>query len=746
MSAARQYRVPERDANTAAYLDHLVIAPVPPPDNPLQLLRDAIAQLKSQTGALPDQQQVANLLAEAREALERANVVARAVTQCDAHLSQGRFEQAFEALGQGLAVYPSDPILTARQGAVEAQQKAFHSAAAVRGAIEEAKWLLEQDRTDLAAQFLKEKAAELPDQQELAAHLIELEALLPEWEQRREVQDALVRAQTLEQLQQWQAALTVIEEALQAYPSNETLQASADRIRESLVEHQRRRKLARRIELIRQQIVAGSWRNALTLLDNTQLEFAGASELRPLRDEITAGLRRSECEDTVAEIRKCLADGELEQAERVLQRGLEGLGPNPALDTVRKELEAEKHYRDQMRNAQVLFGRRQLEHAERVLTKLLDQDRPEAKALLEAVRAARAAAEEESFLDRGREKALDLIQQEQFATAADLLRNLLTLSPGNPILERDLAAAQTALEHARAAVAAPVEPAEAPPLPVVEQPVAPLFAGTAAAAPSGRLRRVAVAGAASLVLASGAAWKLSQRAAPAPAQVAPPSSSSTAAAAQPDSESSNKPFAVQASIAELPVSASSPSEPAAAHPTSARVGGPAARNKPAAAPPRFFVPPSASPSAARNRNALPLPPGSEPNITITSVSNLPAAITTPFRAPAPPSPVVRSNPAPPPKPAPPTGGQIEQAELIKRVLPAYPALAHRLAVNGVVRLTAVIDEHGNVKDVKVLSGDVVLAASARDAVLLWKYKPATLNGHAVPSMAEIAITFRDRDN
>src|SRR5215468_7695857 len=126
MSAIRQFRVPESDANSSAHLEVSKPEPVPAPENPLQLLRDAIAQLKSPTGALPDQQQVANLLAEAREALEHANVVASAVSRCNGHLAQAEFEQALDALDQALVTYPNDTILTARRHGVEEQQRAFH--------------------------------------------------------------------------------------------------------------------------------------------------------------------------------------------------------------------------------------------------------------------------------------------------------------------------------------------------------------------------------------------------------------------------------------------------------------------------------------------------------------------------------------------------------------------------------------------------------------------------------------------
>jgi hypothetical protein len=113
---------------------------------------------------------------------------------------------------------------------------------------------------------------------------------------------------------------------------------------------------------------------------------------------------------------------------------------------LRKELQSGREYRETLRTAQILFGRRQLREAERILSKLVDENRPEAQALLDALKGARADADEENFCERGREKALELIQQRQFAQAADLLRNLLALFPGDSILERDLVVAQNGLD------------------------------------------------------------------------------------------------------------------------------------------------------------------------------------------------------------------------------------------------------------------------------------------------------------
>jgi protein TonB len=97
------------------------------------------------------------------------------------------------------------------------------------------------------------------------------------------------------------------------------------------------------------------------------------------------------------------------------------------------------------------------------------------------------------------------------------------------------------------------------------------------------------------------------------------------------------------------------------------------------------------------------------------------------------------------KPEPVPGGKIVQAILITRTLPVYPALARQRAIAGAVRLTATIDEHGNVNNVKIVSGDVLLGAAAKNALLTWKYKPATLNGRPIATPTEIEIVFGDRN-
>jgi TonB family protein len=694
--------------------------------DPIELMRTVVSQLRSSNGGLGDKGQISQLLAEAQAVLEHANVIDRATSQCQEFLAAAEFDKAFEALDAGLLAYPDDPALIAYRKEVESRQNAFQTAASARTALEEADWFVGQNRTDLAVQLLKEKAGELSNEA-LTQRLHELEALLPQWERSRNVQLILSRAAALEQAEQWEAALTILEEALQSYGESEELAAVAKRLRDRVVGHERQMKLARRQERMRQQIAAQSWRPALALLKSTQAEFPGAPELDALRSEINAGLKRAELESTVTEVRQFLADGELEEAEKALTRGRKSLGPDPAFDGLQQELESGRHYREELREAQICFGRRRLEDAERILVSIAGPDRPEALNLLSAVKQAQAATEEENFFERGREKALALMQQQQFAQAADLLSNLLSLFPGDPILERDLALARNGLLREAPPIPTPVAEEEPDPLPPSSA-VAPH--GAEHPARSSRMRRVAISGTASLLLitATGAVLKRA-RSAPPPAtavakqpvvEMAQPAGPATAAAAEPIAKSSPSSMAV--TTIEVPLPATEP-------------------RRPFTAPQGKAVEPVPNPT---------LPPAAEPGSTAEPVRSLPAGLSGPGKAPALPPPPPQEKPAAPApavpeKPPLPVGGKLKEARIVSSPMPDYPDLARRMGIHGEVRLEVTLDDSGSVTGVKILSGHPILATAAKNAVLKWKYLPAMLNDRPVTSTMALQVRFVGRD-
>ena len=102
-------------------------------------------------------------------------------------------------------------------------------------------------------------------------------------------------------------------------------------------------------------------------------------------------------------------------------------------------------------------------------------------------------------------------------------------------------------------------------------------------------------------------------------------------------------------------------------------------------------------------------------------------------------------PALPPEPAPPhrivLGGVIEEAKLITRVQPIYPALALQTHTQGAVVLHAVIDKEGRVSELHVLSGHPLLVKAAMGAVNQWRYQPTLLNGQPVEVETTITVSF-----
>jgi len=70
-----------------------------------------------------------------------------------------------------------------------------------------------------------------------------------------------------------------------------------------------------------------------------------------------------------------------------------------------------------------------------------------------------------------------------------------------------------------------------------------------------------------------------------------------------------------------------------------------------------------------------------------------------------------------------------------------PAIARQQKISGTVSLMATVDTAGKVKGVKVLDGQPILSGAAVNAVLKWRYKPATLNGQPVETTVPIKVTF-----
>jgi TonB family protein len=172
--------------------------------------------------------------------------------------------------------------------------------------------------------------------------------------------------------------------------------------------------------------------------------------------------------------------------------------------------------------------------------------------------------------------------------------------------------------------------------------------------------------------------------------------------------------------------------------STASLGG-ASRPKQTATSPKPSTPhqftligPKASPPRANNP-ATNLPSFEAPVVRDELQPPLEAPIISILSRPATPSPVPGSASV---------GGQVQVARLLKSVPPVYPPIARTNHVGGDVALDALIDASGNVTDMKVISGPPMLRQAAMDAVQLWKYDPARLNGRPVAIHLGVTVKFR----
>jgi TonB family protein len=378
------------------------------------------------------------------------------------------------------------------------------------------------------------------------------------------------------------------------------------------------------------------------------------------------------------------------------------------------------------------------------------------------------------------------VEEKQLEHAADLLRNLLSVFPKDPILEKDLRSVLSAASRkgdggGTAPIEAEPEAAELPAewgdspsdasrsvaaLSVDIQPLVPaakpqLFeivrAPLEIAVTSWRrpalFTVVVLSVAASVALP---AWRISRR-----QQSVALASSAPARSTQVSPRTAANPLPGNASAENAPLAKPEPrvSRTAAsaiaaesAHVAKAITPAPAQKtasitDKAAAAadpkkPLATFALPSGSVAApSRPAAVLPPPPGTIQETPVTVANTLPAVSPVAGPPPLAPKPAI---PDPGPSPARPerVGGNFQPPQLISGPGVVVPALARGRKLYGAVQLQTTINKEGAVSNVTIVGGDPILAQAARQAVLLRRYRPAMLDGEPLEVKVPIQVVFQ----
>lgn len=80
--------------------------------------------------------------------------------------------------------------------------------------------------------------------------------------------------------------------------------------------------------------------------------------------------------------------------------------------------------------------------------------------------------------------------------------------------------------------------------------------------------------------------------------------------------------------------------------------------------------------------------------------------------------------------------------IVHRVEPVYPDSALRQRIAGPVEVLTLVDKSGTVEEVKVISGDPILAEAAMEAISRWRFQPLIKDGKAVGFQTRIKVGFK----
>ena len=79
--------------------------------------------------------------------------------------------------------------------------------------------------------------------------------------------------------------------------------------------------------------------------------------------------------------------------------------------------------------------------------------------------------------------------------------------------------------------------------------------------------------------------------------------------------------------------------------------------------------------------------------------------------------------------------------VVRQQPPVYPAAARQMRASGVVTVNILIDENGDVVEVRDVSGHRLLQRSASDAIMGWKFRPVIRDGSPVKAIGFVNFNF-----
>jgi eukaryotic-like serine/threonine-protein kinase len=370
-------------------------------------LAESIRVLEDLTPEFPSEPEVTDLLEYVRQeqrARERAQAIEAVSAQATSLVQAQRFEEALAAIQNQLGAYPGDIVLSRMLRAVLAGQQAYEKKQRLEDGLQRIRELRQRGAWEEALQIVRPLLEETPDHLGLLAHDRELreeqqkqeraaailrvaqnasalisqsrpgEAVemartalrtypddpdltrvfnraaeaLQEQENERYLQSQLAAAAELERRQDWAAALAGIVKAAERLPHSPELEEAERRIRNAMALAERTSKIAAEKLSIEGDLNDRNWDAAFARIQAAR-EVYPEEDLFPKLLEEGQRRRNEEISALVAEARRTLMAGQLDEAEKFLETHLAAYFGEPAVQAVAAELDFEKLRHEEVR-------------------------------------------------------------------------------------------------------------------------------------------------------------------------------------------------------------------------------------------------------------------------------------------------------------------------------------------------------------------------------------------------------------
>lgn len=406
-------------------------------------LRQALEQYPAEPELLALSDSVERGLSEESRRVERDAAIAAAR---ETRL-RGDLTRAAEEVVAIRAKYGKWPALADLEREIEAEQRLRAKREAIDRAAGEARERIGASQWDAARSILQQALAEYPNDPELTALLEGIERGLTEQLSRKQREEILQNARALEAQGRDADALAALDDGLQKFGGDPELFSARAALGMRAAERQRAGDISARTERIAQAIDSGQFDLARREIDDAKRQFGEQSNLRRLTEELEVKQRMAELDATARTIEQLVSKGAVADAKQKLQQAL-GMHPRDArLLRLQQTVESETVFVEALQRVEQHLQARRLDLAETALRSASGMKPGDDKVAKLTQRIAKERDKLAAERSKTLKKAQDLVTRSQFDEAAGLLRGLLDANPD----DRDAVKALDELNAARGA-------------------------------------------------------------------------------------------------------------------------------------------------------------------------------------------------------------------------------------------------------------------------------------------------------